>query len=337
MHPGIDPYPHESGRKERNRSDTHYGEDMGRTLPVLINRAGGMAAGLGDSLASTVAQAFAGAGQDIALELVDGAEMAEAVQRHLGAPRIVVGGGDGTLGCAAAVLANSASALAILPLGTRNHLARQLDIPLDLGAAAEVAASGQRRRIDLGAAGDRVFVNNASFGIYTRFVRQRDRQPGPKWLSSIPATWHVLRHMRAQHFALRIDGQASTLETPLLFVGNNQYSIEPGHIGERETLSDGELSIFAVSAQQRLQLLGFAARALVGLARPERDFIECASASELVIEGQGWIEGALDGELEWLPMPLVLRSMPNALGVVTPRETALPERTLFRIHGYRAH
>jgi diacylglycerol kinase family enzyme len=305
---------------------------MARTLPVLINRSGGAAAALGGGLRTTVEEAFVAAGQPIALELVDGSEIAEAVQRHRGTPLIAVGGGDGTLGCAAATLAHSPTALAILPLGTRNHLARQLGIPLDLAEAVRVAANGQRRRIDLGAAGDRVFVNNASFGIYTRFVRQRDRQSGPKWLSSIPATWHVLRHMRAQHFPLRIDGAQSRIETPLLFVGNNEYSIEPGHLGERETLTDGQLSVFAVAAQRPYQLLGFALRALVGLARPERDFTERASASEVVIEGQGWIEGAFDGELEWLPLPLTLQSLPSALGVVTPRETALPERSLLKIH-----
>ncbi|MBW8753294.1 MAG: hypothetical protein JF595_03960 [Sphingomonadales bacterium] len=310
---------------------------MASRLPVLINRDGGTAAALGDSLLQVVEDAFAAAGRAIDLELVDGADMAEAVARHRGKPRIVVGGGDGTLGCAAAVLANAPTALAILPLGTRNHLARQLGIPLDLAEAVAVAVDGQRRRIDLGAAGERVFVNNASFGIYTRFVRQRDRQAGPKWLGSIPATWHVLRHMRAQHFTLSLDGEPREIASPLLFVGNNQYSIEPGHIGEREGMDDGQLSIFAVAAQGPHKLIGFALRALVGLARPERDFAEFASAREVVIQGEGWIEGAFDGELEWMQLPLRLRSLPSALGVVTPRESALPEHNLFKIHGSRAH
>lgn len=310
---------------------------MASPLPVLINHAGGSAAALGDSLRDTVERAFAAAGREIDLELVDGADMAGAVARHRGKPRVVVGGGDGTLGCAAAALADTPTALAILPLGTRNHLARQLEIPLDLDAAVAVAVGGQRRRVDLGAAGERLFVNNASFGIYTRFVRQRDKQAGPKWLSAIPATWHVLRHMRAQQFTLRVDGKPRPLATPLLFVGNNHYSIEPGRLGEREAMDDGRLSVFAVAAQGPHKLLAFALRALLGLARPERDFAECSSAGEVVIEGQGWIEGAFDGELEWVALPLRLRSLPSALGVVTPRETALSEQNLFKIHGSRAH
>jgi diacylglycerol kinase family enzyme len=310
---------------------------MASPLPVLINHAGGTAAALGDSLRETVEQAFAAAGREIALELVDGSDMAEAVARHRGKPRVVVGGGDGTLGCAATVLANSPTALAILPLGTRNHLARQLDIPLDLDAAVAVAVGGQRRRVDLGAAGERLFVNNASFGIYARFVRQRDRQAGPKWLNAIPATWHVLRHMRAQQFSLRINGARRPLDTPLLFVGNNRYSIEPGHLGEREAMDDGRLSVFAVAAQGPHRLLAFALRALVGLARPERDFAEWASADEVVIDGEGWVEGAFDGELEWMALPLRLRSLPGALGVVTPHETVQPERNLFKIRDSKTH
>jgi diacylglycerol kinase family enzyme len=301
---------------------------MARTIPVLINRSGGTAAAMGDTLASAVDAAFSDTGRDIALELLDGGQIAEAARRHAGAPLVIVGGGDGTIAAAATALAHTSSALAVLPLGTRNHFARQLGLPLDLAEAARLALSGQRRRIDIGAAGDRIFINNASFGIYTRFVRMRDRSRGPKWLGTIPATWHALRHMRAKRFSLQIDGDERELLSPLLFVGNNEYSIALGNLGHREKLDDGRLSVRAVSAQLPLQLLAFAARALVGLARPERDFEEFASARQIVIAGEGQIEGAFDGELALLPLPLKLRSMPSALGVVTPRETALSGGTL---------
>ena len=305
---------------------------MAQPLPVLINRSGGTAARLGDGLRDAVDAAFAEAGREIVLELIDGEDMPDALRRHAGAPVIVVGGGDGTLGCAAAALAHSSTALAILPLGTRNHLARQLGVPLDLPGAARLCVSGQRRRIDLGTAGGRVFVNNASFGIYVRFVRHRDAQDGPKWLNSIPAAWHALRKMRAQSFSLRLDGQPSRVRSPLLFIGNNEYSMDMGSVGERESLADGRLSLYAVAAQSAGRLIGFGLRALIGLARPERDFEELTEAREIVIEGSGFIEGAFDGELETLPLPLKLRSLPGALGVVTSREPAEAQRTLSATH-----
>jgi diacylglycerol kinase family enzyme len=299
-------------------------------LPVLVNRSGGTAAGLGDSLAETIEAAFAQTGAQIALELLDAADMPEALRRHLGKPVIAVGGGDGTIGTAAAILADSTTALAVLPLGTRNHLARQLGVPLDLPGAAVNAVSGQRRRIDLGRAGSRVFVNNASFGLYTRFVRERDAggSKGNGWRDKARAAWHVLRSMRAQFFALCIDGRRCQIETPLLFVGNNEYSLRIGHVGERESLTDHELSILALPDKGPFEMLGLAARVLVGGTAPAGDFLEYGRAAELVIDGRGTIEGAFDGEVVALALPLKLRTLPNALGVVTPRETAPQERTL---------
>lgn len=285
-----------------------------------------------DELVSAIERAFAELGRPIALELLDGADIAEASARHAASPLVVVGGGDGTISAAATVLAGKTAAIAILPLGTRNHLARQLGVPLGLTEAAGLAVSGRRRRIDLGKAEgggeSRIFVNNASFGIYTRFVRQRDRNGGPKWLKSIPATWHALRHLRAQRFVLRIDRQDRELTTPLLFVGNNEYSIELGKLGHREAMDDGRLSICAVAAKAPHELLAFGARALVGLARPERDFAEFDTARQIVIEGEGHIEGAFDGELAVLPLPLRLRSLSAALGVVVPHEAASPATAL---------
>lgn len=283
---------------------------------------------MGDNLASAVEEAFASVGREISLQLCEGSEIAEATRRQAGAPLVIVGGGDGTIGAAAAALAHTSSALGILPLGTRNHFARQLGVPIDLVKAARLTVSGQRRRIDIGVAGDRVFVNNASFGIYTRIVRERAKSDGPRWLGTLGATWHALKRMRAQRFALRVDGEPQELTTPLLFIGNNEYSIALGRLGDRESLDDGRLSICAVSAQTALQLLGFAVRAVAGLARPSRDFEEFATARAIVIEGEGHIEGAFDGELALMALPLRLRSLPAALGVVTPHETIPDEAAL---------
>lgn len=297
---------------------------MAEPLPVLINRSGGTAASLGDRLESTVREAFAPTGRAITLELLDAADMAEAIRRHGDAPVVAVGGGDGTLGNAAQILRGTGGALAILPLGTRNHLARTLGVPLDLAEAACIAAAGERRRIDLGRAGERIFVNNASIGLYPRLVRERDRRELPKWLGTIPAAWRVLRTMRAHHYALNIDGLRRTVRTPLLFIGNNRYSLEPGSLGERESIEDGELSLCAVRAESPLGLVWFALKVLLGLVRADQDFDELAEARSITIEGTGEIGVALDGEVMRMPLPLHLDILPAALGVVAARTPAAP-------------
>lgn len=291
---------------------------MAEPLPVIVNSGGGTASSLGDKLETTLREAFGDRAID--LHLVEGQYVAKTVERFAGRPVIAVGGGDGTQGSAAAALAGSGSAQAILPLGTRNHLARQLEIPLDLAEAGKLAAAGRRETIDLAKAGERVFVNNASIGMYTKLVRERDKRWGPKWLGTIPAAWIVLRTLRARPLWLTIDGERRRVVTPLLFIGNNRYSLDAGKLGERESMSDGVLSLYAIERKGAFGLLGFAARALIGRADPERDFCELADAREVTIEGAGPIAVAFDGEVEQMPLPLTFSIMPRALTVMAPAE-----------------
>lgn len=304
----------------------HFFRAMPVPLPVLINRSGGTAAALGERLEETVRAAFTESGRDITLELRDGKDMGEAVRRNLDASIIAVGGGDGTLGGAAQILTGTRTALAILPLGTRNHLARQLGVPLELTEAARIAATGERRRMDLGRAGKRIFVNNASIGLYPELVSERDKRDGPKWLGTIPAAWRVLRTMRPHRYRLQVDGRPHEVRTPLLFVGNNRYSLDFGSLGERESLRDGELSLCAIHADGPSQLAWFALKVLMGLASPDADFEDLGEARSIVVEsagGAGYEIGvALDGEVVRMELPLQLDILPSALGVVAPRVRA---------------
>ncbi len=83
---------------------------------------------------------------------------------------------------------------------------------------------------------------------------------------------------------------------------------------------DGLLSISAVAASTPVEMLGFAARALIGLADPQGDFEVFSTAREIVLEGDGGIEAALDGELVRFSLPFRIEVMPGALGVVVPHE-----------------
>ncbi len=291
-------------------------------LPVVVNRGGGTAKTLGHKLETMIADAFAAAGQPIDLHLVEGGEISKTIERLAGAPVVAVGGGDGTLGNAASLLHGSGSALAILPLGTRNHLAKQLGLPAtgpaDLPEIAQIIAAGKRRTIDLARAGTRIFVNNASIGIYTRLVRKRDAQAAPKWLATIPATMSVLRRLRDQHFTLTIDGQAQDLRTAMLLIGNNRYSLESGSLGERKALDEGVLSLFAVAEKTVPQLIGFAIRAALGKVDEARDFHVLSDARKLIIARRrhDGITVAFDGEVELMPVPLTVEILPAALEVI---------------------
>ncbi len=293
----------------------------GKVLPVVINASGGTAKSLGDQLETQVRDAFDAAGLEIDLHLVPGNEIIDTVQKlSLTEEVIAVGGGDGTLGAAAGVLHEQSKTLAILPLGTRNHLAKQLGIPPDLPGAAKVISKGKTTKIDLGSAGDRIFVNNVSIGIYTRLVRAREAIGGPKWLATFPASWHALKKMRSQHLSLTFDGQTRAIKSPLLFIGNNQYSIDRGSLGQRSSLSEGLLSLMAVDAVSPFALIRFGLRAIVGKLDKNNDFAELANTAEVTIESHHSQDVAFDGELEKMRFPLVCKVLPAALKVVVPAE-----------------
>jgi diacylglycerol kinase family enzyme len=294
---------------------------VARALPVIVNKNGGTAAKLGDKLDDTLKAAFTSAGATPDITALDGADVADAIKQAASTGRVVVAGGDGTVSCAAQQLAGSDAELGLLPLGTLNHLARDLGLPTDLDEAAKIAATGSATAIDVAEVNGHVFVNNASIGLYPTMVRTReglqDDKGWPKWLSAVPAAYAALE--RLPHHRLRIDlGQGvRSIVTPLLFVGNNVYSLDAGEIGQRASLTDGKLSVYAVAHRSRLSLLWFAARALVGRARHDVDFVTLGECETLKVWSSGnSIEIALDGEVQRLDSPLEFRIRPGALKVV---------------------
>src|SRR5438034_2772197 len=146
-------------------------------IPVLLNcNAGAIASD--SKIGDKVADAFARADIDAEVELLKRGQCevrCRAITER-GDPLMIVGGGDGTVGAAAAALAGTNTLLGILPLGTLNHFARDLRIPTTLDDAAKLITSGNERRVDVGDMNDRIFINNSAIGLYPLMLIDRDLQ-----------------------------------------------------------------------------------------------------------------------------------------------------------------
>ena len=297
---------------------------MAVPIPVIVNREGGAASAAGEALVERIVAAFAAAGCAVDVRLLDSRDIGDAVRAAADSPLLIVGGGDGTLGCAAqARVESGGGALAILPLGTRNHLARELGIPLNLEESAAVAVGDSSRRIDLASVNGTIFVNNASVGFYPLLVRWREAEQRyrglPKWLATIPASWAALRRLRHHRMHLQMGAGRQRVITPILFVGNNRYMLERGELGQRAALDDGTLSVFAVAARSRLGLIWFAIRALFGFVDPEHDFAALGECEELIVHSRSRDIGiALDGEVRRMVPPLRFAAMPRAIEIRAP-------------------
>ncbi|MEG3144040.1 diacylglycerol kinase family protein [Sphingomonas sp. RT2P30] len=296
----------------------------GDKIPVFVNAGGGTAAAKGDKLRDELETAFGEAGANIDLALLNGGELSEAVAARAKEALVVVGGGDGTLGCAAQALVDHGGAtLGILALGTHNHLAKELGVPLDLKEAAKLIVARPTRRIDLARVNGRVFVNNASVGFYPLMVRERDTHQEkhgiPKWLATLPAAREALRRLPQHRLHLEFPDGVRDVTTPMLFVGNNRYTLDAGKVGRRESLDGGMLSVFAVTATSSGALIGVALRTLVGRADRSRDFAAIGEVRRFTVDDRSSDrEIALDGEVIELEMPLEFSIEPGALEVIAP-------------------
>jgi diacylglycerol kinase family enzyme len=237
---------------------------------------------------------------------------------------VAVGGGDGTIGAVASVLCGDGKALGLLPLGTFNHFAKDLGIPLGVDEAVRTIVDGRVAQVDLGEVNGRVFVNNSSLGLYPRIVRhreeQRERLGRGKWPAFFWATLHALHRHHQIEVLLSVNGREVRRSTPFVFVGNNFYEMSGFDVGSRERLDAGELSVYMAPGARPRDLMGFALRALVGRLRSSRAF-EVLRTAELRIETRGnQVRVSTDGEIQILDTPLRYRSLPGALRVVVPRE-----------------
>jgi diacylglycerol kinase family enzyme len=291
---------------------------------VLLNAAAGsLASGPGGPAAERISAAFTHRGVDAVVKAVARERLAPAIREAVGsrAEAVVVGGGDGTLNAAAAALVGSGKPLGILPLGTLNHFARDLGIPLDLEAAVGTIAAGQVRDVDVGEVNGRIFLNNSSIGLYPAAVAGREelRHHGHgKWMAMLYASFAVLRRYPVMTLVLRAEGDAARLTTPCVFVGNNEYAVRLLALGRRAFLDRGTLAVYVTRNTGRLGLLRLALRALLGRLEQDRDF-HSLRLPELRIESRRRaLTVAVDGELMRCAPPINYRIRARELRVLAP-------------------
>lgn len=289
-------------------------------IAVVANPASGPAKGKREE---AVRSAFEGLASDVEVH-AHGGDLAEAARRLAGTrPDVLVAaGGDGTVRCVASAVAGSVVPMAVLPMGTLNHFARDLGVPLALREAAEVAVAGTWRAIDAAEVNGHLFVNNSSIGVYARAVGERKQRPASGWLGKraamVRASGAVLRRLPAHHVRITIDSRPVVRTTSFVFVGNNSYGTGFGELGKREALDGGHLSVHHAKRPGRRAVLGLAARALAGRLDGAQD-LQSDVASRVTIEmRRPVVRVALDGELLRLRPPLRYRILPGALRVAAP-------------------
>ncbi|OWY30017.1 diacylglycerol/lipid kinase family protein [Herbaspirillum robiniae] len=304
-------------------------------LAAINAKAGG---GHAEELAAHITREFAKHGLRAVVHLAAGGEDMIAAARRAVRDKVAivaVGGGDGSVNAVASTLIadpQCESALGVLPLGTLNHFAKDLSIPLVLEDAIANIATGRRIRVDSGEVNGVPFINNSSLGLYPDIVREREKQQARlgrgKWLAFSWAAMGALRRYPFLRVRMRVEGQDHWRRTPFVFIGNNEYLMSGLDIGKRSTLMDGKLSLYVCHRTGRLGLLRLAVNALLGRLREAHDF-DALTATEILIEThKKRLRVATDGEVTIMQTPLRYRIRPASLEVIVPpleQAAAAPE------------
>lgn len=309
----------------------HSSDASRRVTFVILNAASGT--GKAEAARDVLGPLFVEAGRAVEIVLAkSGDELSQAVDAAIaaGPAAIVAGGGDGTVSSVAAKIAGTDISLGVLPLGTLNHFAKDLGLPLGLEQAARVILAGRTTAVDVGEVNGRVFLNNSSLGLYPRIVRLRERYRarGPaKWAIAAWATLKVLEQNPSFTVRIEVKGQPVVRRTALLLVGNNAYRMAGLAAGERESLSDGQLAIYVVKDEGVRRLLRLAWQVVTGKAKHAEE-LDVLRVTEATIEASAArLPVAFDGEVDTFDLPLHYIIRPGALRVfVTGADSSATSR-----------
>jgi diacylglycerol kinase family enzyme len=240
-----------------------------------------------------------------------------------GADVIGMAGGDGSQAVVATVAMECDVAHVCVPAGTRNHFA--LDLGLDRNdviGALDAFRDGVERRIDLARVNDRVFVNNASIGVYARVVQSESYRNGKlrTWRRMLPDM--LGRGAGACTMQFDTPDAKDWCDAAFVIVSNNPYQLRRfGGLGTRPRLDTGVLGIFATRIHNARALAKLVSLGTFGLHRRFGGMLQWATPA-FEVRSSGLIAVGLDGEALMLQPPLQFTSLRGALRVRIPREAA---------------
>ena len=237
-----------------------------------------------------------------------------------GADIIGMAGGDGSQALVASVAAAHQIPHVVVPSGTRNHFALDLGLDRnDVVGALDGFSDAVERRIDLAEVNGRVFVNNASLGLYAKIVQV----PGYRE-AKLKTAAEVLPELLgpdAKPFDLSYTGPDGTRydTAHMILVSNNQYQLDQlGGRGTREHLDDGVLGVVAARIGGPEQARRFVALEAVGQVRKFPGWLEWETP-RFEVGSDSPVEIGIDGETLMMTPPLVFTVRPGALRVRIPR------------------
>jgi diacylglycerol kinase (ATP) len=240
-----------------------------------------------------------------------------------GADLLFVWGGDGIVQRCIDAVGDAPVVLAILPAGTGNLLARNLEIPIDLVQAVEVGLHGAHRTIDVGRVNGERFAVMAGTGLDALMIRDADRALKDRF-GRAAYVWTGAKHLKMPPFRARIevdgrpwfDGKAGCI-----LVGNVGKVLGGVEAFDDVSPEDGLLELGVITAKGVTQWMRALARTAVGSADNSK-FVQTTKAKKIKIKLDRKMPYELDGGDEKPVDRLKIRIEPAAVTICVPEEAA---------------
>lgn len=298
--------------------------------PLFIVLNTGSGRGDAQVLQDTIRRVLDEAGRPYQLMPVDDpSRLTETAQAAVAQAReaqgiVVAAGGDGTLNAVASQVVGQGVPFGILPQGTFNYFGRRYGISQDTEPALRSLLAGELRPVQVGMLNGRLFLVNASLGLYPQLLEDREAYKQRFGRSRLVALWSglvtLLRAPRQLSLRLEYEGRARDLRSPTLVVGNNRLQLE--HIGIDPTeLDRNRLVAMAARPVGTLALYGLLLRGLFSRLGDAEHVISFAfDRLTVVIRGRHRVKVAMDGEISWMDTPLEFKVSEHPLPLVVPAE-----------------
>ncbi|KTD06392.1 Diacylglycerol kinase [Legionella gratiana] len=228
---------------------------------------------------------------------------------------ILIGGGDGTIRTAAHYCAHTSIILGVIPLGTFNHFAKELDLPCSVKELVACLQKSHTIKIDLAEVNDIIFINNSSIGFYPKFAVKREQynKSYNKWLSYIAGFIESLKKHPVFNLTVKSKNLDLSLHTSFLMVSNNLYSYQFPATIKRENFQKALLGLYYFK-QGKIQIFKLIQSMFCSKSCFER--IQSKHPIEIHFNNDKEVTISLDGDTIKTKTPLYYRTLPRSLNLL---------------------
>lgn len=238
---------------------------------------------------------------------------------------VVAVGGDGTLNTVAQAAHALGCAMGVIPYGTFNYFARTHGIPAEPVAAARLLLDARPMPVQVAAINDRVFLVNASLGVYPELLQDREaykaRFGRSRWVAFLAACATLLRAQRRLLLRIEMAGTVRDVQTLTLFVGNNRLQLEQFGAEPEDTVAGtpghGSMAALMLQPIGTLSMIGLMLHGAMGrlgeAAGIERFEFQHMVVRPTLAPGRAEVVVAFDGEVARMRSPIDIRVLDKPL------------------------